>query len=273
MGAEVNRAAITKFLMKAWQYPPNGDELCRVLVEHMGSTKHQEIWSCDVDPKTFSPDGSTFEISEAMIEDAEGLGGIQKYVIKAYHGKRKTPQVKRVSVDARADNVDDDFSEPANAKGLVSQLMRHNEAATRLALGGAHENQKMLLSTIRELREENAQLRQERKEYLAEREELHTKKHERELEVKLVESQEKRKDEVMGELKLLLPVVAQKLGFRALGPGGAAASDADAVAAMATIRKLVESITPEQMANIAGTLKPAQLAAFMTLADSVQKKG
>lgn len=263
---------VSKFLAKAWQFPPKeGEDLSKLVVHHMGSAKEQEIFSREVDVKAFSPDGVAFEIVEAAREDAEGLGGIQKYSLKAFHGSRKTPTVKRFSIDARSDTVDDEFSEPANTKGVLSQMMRHTEAATRLALGGAHENQRMLLNTVRQLQERIDKLEQERAANWDLIEKMKSREHERELERITIERAEKRKDDALGELKLLLPVVAQKLNLPALGPGKSNESQANAAGMMLAIGKLIDSFKPEQIAGLMGILTPVQQAAFGTLVQEFQK--
>lgn len=265
------KALVSKFLMKAWQNPPKaGEELSRVVVLHMGSTKEQEVYSRDVDSKAFSPEGAAFEIVEACQEDAEGIGGLQKYAIRAYHGARKTPTVKRIAIDARPDTVDDEFSEPANQKGVLSQMMRHTEAATRLAIGGAHENQRVMLKTIERLQTRIEFLENERAKSWELIESMKTQEHERELERVLIERAEKRKDDAMGELKLLLPVVAQKLNLPVLG-SGAPSDQANAAGLMLMIAKLMDSMKPDQIAKLMGIFDTAQQAAFGSLLQELNK--
>src|SRR5579864_5341213 len=81
-------------------------------------------------PPQFNADG----IYEKLASDAEGIGGPQRYTLVAFCEGSKSPRdTLRVRVDGGADpELGGGVSEPANLRGMCSQLMRHNETNMRL---------------------------------------------------------------------------------------------------------------------------------------------
>ena len=264
---------VTKFLVRCYSLPSgDGQPFTRIVVEHLGSTKAQEVYTRDV-AEPFSAPALASEVIEAAREDAEGIGGLQKYSVKAFFGASKKPQVKRIAIDARDELTDDEFSEPASSKGQVAQSMRHTEAAVKLALMGSAQSQSALLQTVNRLQSQVEKLMDERAEYLEKIEELRSQEHERRMEALLIEKQEARKDEAVEQLKLLAPVVAHKLGLPAgLLPGTtAAAGDGAPGGAGAVLSALVQSLKPEQMGRLMAILDAGQQASLMTLISDFQK--
>ena len=74
------------------------------------------------------------QIEGQVLEDAEGIGGVQKYRILAYFTKaaRSVGRFTFRMAGAELDEYEDGFSEEATSKGHMSQMMRHNEALMRI---------------------------------------------------------------------------------------------------------------------------------------------
>src|SRR5262245_12354067 len=69
------------------------------------------------------------EIEVAIQNDADGLGGMQRYLVVALRGEAQLTRLPfrmaATDEDEAGEPID---SEPATSKGLLAQLMRHNEA-------------------------------------------------------------------------------------------------------------------------------------------------
>lgn len=142
-------------------------------------------------------------------------------------------------------------SEPANLEGVTKQLMRHSEAGVKLAVGSAQE-------ALDRLTKENVRLveRVERYEarhlsHLDAYETLVTQVHTRALEADTQRRHEGRKDQLMGKLALLIPVLAAKwMGQVAPDP---------------IAKAFAQSLEGDQLQRMAVVLKPEQQLALVSL--------
>jgi hypothetical protein len=138
----------------------------------------------------------------------------------------------------------------ANLSGVTSQLMRHNEANARLAIGQTLDvigHYKVLL-TAREKRIEELEAKYWKVVELYER--LTSLQHERELEVKRLEQADKRQDFLREKLDMLAPVLMAKIV-----PGATKGALGEEL-----VRQFLKSLSPEQMQSIVGSLNPEQAA-------------
>ena len=144
--------------------------------------------------------------------DADGLGGAQRYVLVAMRGGEALGRLPFRMAGGSVDAGEAFDSEPATATGLVSQLMRHNEANSRivsLSMGQVVANLMRHNERLQALVDDAEQRRLQVAELT---EELLSKQHERALELKEAEASAALKQEGLGKLFALLPVVAQNLG-------------------------------------------------------------
>jgi hypothetical protein len=142
-------------------------------------------------------------------------------------------------------------TEPPTMAGINSMLMRHTDAATKIALGHTShiiEQYKVLLSQRdRRISELEAQLR----DASAMRESFVMLEHERGLAIHRAKLDEKRSDFMREKLDLLLPVVAGKvLGTTQMGVPPVVTDE--------TMKQLLGSLTPEQLMSLQGILRPEQ---------------
>jgi hypothetical protein len=138
----------------------------------------------------------------------------------------------------------------ANLSGVTTQLMRHNEANARLAIGQTLDvisHYKALLAA-REKRIEELESKYWKVVELYER--LTSMQHERELEVKRLEQADKRQEFLREKLDMLAPVLMSKIV-----PGANKGALGEEL-----IRQLLKSLSPEQMQTIVGALSPEQAA-------------
>jgi len=138
----------------------------------------------------------------------------------------------------------------ANLAGVTTQLMRHNEANARLAIGQTLDviSHYKLLLAAREKRIEELEAKYWKVVELYER--LTSMQHERELEVKRLEQADKRQEFLREKLDMLAPVLMSKIV-----PGANKGALGEEL-----IRQLLKSLSPEQMQAIVGALSPEQAA-------------
>ena len=139
----------------------------------------------------------------------------------------------------------------ANLSGVTTQLMRHNEANARLAIGQTLDviSHYRSLLAAREKRIEELETKYWKVAELYER--LTSMQHERELEVLRMQQSDKRQDFLRDKLDMLTPVLVSKV-MPGAAKGGALGEE--------LIRQFLKSLSPKQMEAIVGSLSPEQAA-------------
>ncbi|MEO8874157.1 MAG: hypothetical protein ABI461_01105, partial [Polyangiaceae bacterium] len=139
----------------------------------------------------------------------------------------------------------------ANLSGVTTQLMRHNEANARLAIGQTLDviNHYRGLLTAREKRIEELETKYWKVAELYER--LTSMQHERDLEVMRLQQSEKRQDFLKEKLDMLTPVLMAKVMPGAAKTGALGEE---------LVRQFLKSLSPKQMESIVGALSPEQAA-------------
>lgn len=201
------------------------------------------------------------EISMTAESDASGIGGTQRYVLHAYHGESEKPTDRltfRVDGDEEGDS-DDFSSEPANAKGVLSQMMRHNEAMMKGTLMGLTSVMTTMQRQMAKQADRLEHMETDRFRTIEVMERLFSQEHQRKLELQKQESRESMTRELMGKLQLFLPVVANKIAGKQLMPAPV----------NEVLTGFLNTLSPEQAATIFGALNDEQrhfLQEFMSAA-------
>jgi hypothetical protein len=203
-------------------------------------------------------------IYAGALDDAKHQRGSVQYGLFAYVDGQKThadrmllcienPEGKRTNtalatLDSEGD--DDDGLERAQKANLVGLLMRHTHASAQLALGHT-------VDIVRHYKEESErkdarirELEERHEKVLAMYEELLSMKHERELEMLRAHNSEKRKDQLLDKLDMLVPIAMSKV---------IPASKTPALGEE-LMRQLLRSLTREQLSALVGHLSPEQAA-------------
>jgi len=214
--------------------------------------------------------------------DARQFSGMQTYFVFFYVEDGKEGSVFRSSFRIQGgqakseDLMSMEGSEAPTGKGLVSQLMRHNEATMRVALMGAQAAQSTLTGIIREMAGRLERVESREMKVM----ELHERLQDKTLERDIKRDNSKALREVATELgNKLLPMVGQVMGQKLMGgmmpppppppPSVAAASPEEPqqpsqeAQVLAFIQTLVVSFTHEQILNMAGAMDEKQREGFM----------
>ena len=152
------------------------------------------------------------QVLTAAQEDAEGLGGHQRYEVRAY-GTGDTGHLGRIIFEVRSDGEAAEDSSPieeATPKGQVAQAQRHTETMTRMMINGFNEVMGHLMSTNQMLQKRNESLEARELEVLEMRENLSTHDHQRKLEIAREARTERFQGEIFERVAGFLPVVAAR---------------------------------------------------------------
>jgi hypothetical protein len=213
-------------------------------------------------------------LAERILEDAIGLGGVQRYIISAYSGEKPITRLPvRENADAASagqlagDALD---SEPPTERGLLSQTMRHLEISERThahAIAGIFAMQTRML---REKDERIAHLEARHWDTVVAAEELVSEHHRRQLENRAADQKAEAMREVLGTFLQLAPTAVNKIAGRALLPEKTSP-------ALVGLRALVGTMKPEQLEALKFVMTPAQLENFteivgLEVADEEQKR-
>lgn len=153
-------------------------------------------------------------------------------------------------------------TEPANSFGVLSQLMRHNEAFGATLMSSQHEIFKMMHEEIDRLRKENAELRRHATEHMRATEDLINRKWERDLKLRIAEEKTGFEKAAWGYVEQLVPPLLEKVtGNKAVA--GAASP----------LIQFLSNLRPEQRDQIVNVLDQDQYAQLEGLMADIKKDG
>lgn len=244
--------------------------VCRELVLHhasLGSRKGAKVQSWEISQADCKPEAieeMANEIRAAASSDASALTGMQSYVVKAYFGDNEDSSARcamRVDGDTSADDDDEGgfASEPPTGKGIITQLMRHNQAIMKTSAYSTAAIMQSMTRQVQKMSERMEAMETERIANITTFESLMTQRHERELEARKVTIREEGMKEMLATLKGILPIVATKF---LKAPDGGVKSEAASMTG-AALKTFFESLSDEQKAVIFQTLNDEQRAVLM----------
>lgn len=206
------------------------------------------------------------EIELKATDDAEGLGGVQRYTINCFFKNSDGSQTRYIfKVDASDGEETEDsgeyMTEPPSMKGLISQLMRHNEATMRTATMVTNHNMTLQQRIIERQAEQVEKLLSEKYDNMRTMEGVLSEQHKRKLEEMEQLSNQQFREEIIKKVALLAPVVANRIAGRTIVPVGSPMN--------ASLVALRESLTQEQMQALMGVLRPEQAMAVIEMLQSV----
>jgi len=193
-------------------------------------------------------------ILEAGDNDAEGLGGVQRYVVHAYYEHSDKPVSRytfRIMGEEEEGETDDFDNEPATSKGQTAQAMRHAEAFAKIMTGAFGQAQQILLRTNARQSEQIEKFMETHMTIIELVSNLNDHKAARDLETRKQDYAEKMKEKLGEKLFPLLPVIANRIAGRPVLPG--------THPQQMMLKAFSESLTKEQMNGLMQVLNPEQV--------------
>lgn len=248
---------------------------CKLVCRHLGAdarTKTGDVFQIMVqnNEKVVTLDDDELEIlcnqiEAGVLEDAEGIGGLQKYQLLAYHTKAARPVSRytfRMS-GSELDEYEDGMTETPTKQGHIAQMMRHNEGIMRIAVMGANQSIGLLNRTVSRQAQQIEKLLDQRMEEFELIENLRSQRHERDLMTKEADNREQRYQELYEKGSLLIPVIANKIAGRKILP-----EKLDPMTEM--LKSFAETLTPAQVSDMLPRLRPEQQIAFLEFLEKVK---
>lgn len=206
------------------------------------------------------------EIYSKLQLEVANLGGIQRYVLYAYHDRDNERHTSRFVLKFEGISEDDTdlMTEGTTKDGLVAQLARHSETQMKIMTGmvgmftqttqGIIARQNTMIEKLLEEKLDNIELVQA----------MSADKEERE--VKMIQAKAKAEGvkNLVEKLGLLLPSVANKLAGQQVFP-------VQETAVSMMTKALVTSLATdeERMAKLVALMKPEEVVAFSNLYEAV----
>ena len=252
--------------LKTWfgqcLYVADTESLTKFVLYHLGSKTKDEIWEEEYEQDAIGADDYARIILLEAEADAESVSGLQSYALGAFYGRRKSPSRKhRFRIQGTDDlDVSHEHSETGDSTGLVKQAHRHLEATMKIALGsveGAMRRQDRQLA-LQEMRLERAENRHI--EVIKLQEELLSQRQERELETLRAMNREKHIDDIVGTVKMGMPILINRVGGKKLLPETTTPKEM-------ALNAFFDTIDPEQLTKLVSSdiLSKSQLMVIMTL--------
>ena len=247
----------------------------RVVVRQLtkGNKKGEEAFSIEVPKKAGDDwcDTAALEIHAKLQNETASLGGLQKYALYSYHSGDYENHTSRFIIRMQG-VTDDDEEEGLNSEGpdkagLVSQAMRHTEAANRTMVALVQGLVGSYQSTISRLAAMNEKLLDDKVASIELIQEMQEDRDNREAKSLTAKAKAKGVEQLVGRLSLLAPALVNKVAGKPIFP-------VEDTSLMMMTRSLITSIMadPDRAEKIMGLLAPEQGIALMNLYEQVSAK-
>lgn len=203
------------------------------------------------------------EIISRGQSDADGIGGVQRYELHVLTSDKKVSA--RFAFRLRGeDDANDEIAgdEAATMKGLLGQLMRHNEQQNRTMVSGIGVMVNMMNRSLERLQDENESLREERSKTWEIIDKARGNEHEREMELLETSRKGEREDMIFQKINTLFPLLLNRLsGKKVLS-----------TEEKSVLGGFVESLTEDQFNNIKNALNPEQQILLFKVVSEINQK-
>lgn len=208
------------------------------------------------------------EVADAAQQDADDVNqGVQTYALYAQFPQDKNYVPRKVfRVAARDVETERDLSpsEPADARGLVAQTMRHLEVTQRTATVVTTELLRYQQQQIERLAAMNEKFSEQQIDFLVLVQDLLDKRHERRLNERDHETGLALKESALTKLDVLLPIIVNRLAGKQVLP--------EDNASLMLMGSLLENLDDQQQLAILGNLTDAQKMAFAEVIANYEKQ-
>ncbi len=196
------------------------------------------------------------ELVTTAQEDADGHRGLTAYCLKAQKGVMQGERSPLFRLRAQESEYGDDEplgeTEPNTPGGLLGQLMRHNEANTRILAQVFEVQSRSHSEEKRRLLDQLQHYEDRHWDVVMRAEDLANEKDTRETARLQLTAQEKRKDQIIALLKPLVPIAMAK--FKGTP------ADAKPGLWQESLKAILADLSPEKMEQIANIMGPHSLA-------------
>lgn len=272
--------------MRAWLergiLTPTLPRVSQVILGHrneQGSVATIDSWQFAKEAPLPSPDDIIYNIEESSTSWADNSGeGLHRFIVQIYHGENPVPwdtvfPFQKMGHAPEAPQGEFGFSsDGATQKGLMGQLMRHNEALQGNFMKLVEYNQRFMMHTIGSLQSRMVDMEKRHWDSVQLYEDLLDRRQEREL--KNIESANKmqRWNRITEILSSALPLLVAKVLGGPLAVGALPHSAVNGGPAMDALRQVAMSIRDDQIAAIIPILSTEQNIALMQLRELVSEE-
>src|SRR5512137_1635134 len=198
----------------------------RIVVRQLtkGNKKGEEAFSLDVPKKAGDDwcDTAALEIHGKLQNEVASLGGLQKYVLYAYHSGDYETHTARFIVRLQGLTEEDEEegfnSEGPDKAGLVSQSMRHSEASNRTMVALVQGLAGTFQSTISRLTAMNEKLLEDKIEGMELIQAMQEDRDNREAKAMTARAKAKGVEQLVSRLSLLAPALVNKVAGKPIFP-------------------------------------------------------
>lgn len=247
----------------------------RVVVRQLtkGNKKGEEAFSVDVPKKAGDDwcDTAALEIHGKLQNEVASLGGLQKYVLYAYHSGDYETHTARFIVRLQGVTDEDEEngldSEGPDKTGLVSQSMRHTEASNRTLVAMVQSLVGTFQSTVSRQSAMIEKLLDDKVATIELIQEMQSDKDNREAKAMTAKAKARGVEQLVGRLGVLLPAMANRVAGKPIFP-------VEDSAMMMMVRALFTSMAanPDRLEKLMGMLSPEEGIAFMNLYEQISAK-
>jgi hypothetical protein len=252
----------------------NKKKIGRVELHHAveeGSNNLVRAWESD-EIEGRAPSSLADTVYEAAFTDAANFRGVQRYAVRAFEdNSARIAPVGRTFLEIEGGQTEDvnEFTatgnEPANSRGHLSQMMRHNESIMKLAIVGARENASILQKLVMTQQEQLERYGDREVKVMELVQSLLDRKAERDMEVEDKQDSRQMKKMLIGKGLEMAPVLMTKLLSR-----GTKNPEDEQIKGLLT--HFASTLNEEQMMNLMGVLDDGQKAVFIELYTTLQKQ-
>lgn len=220
-----------------------------------GTTQPVDDFELEGEPQTLAG-----QIEERAQSEADVLGGTQTYAVVAMNGNDSVSR-HIFRVDGSAGHNEIGLSEPATAQGIIGQIMRHNEAITRMLVTSYATTTAAKDKELSRLTARCQVLEQRDDDRARTAEKIRSKQHERELQAADANHRRQMVQEIVHDGRMLVPfIVNETFGKK---EGKKLLPDAPLSPNDLSFKAFFESLRPDQIEGLKGVLNDFQYMAVL----------
>ena len=201
------------------------------------------------------PEQVAEEIDGRASDEGRTMRGPALFALYAYNGGPTHVDRKQFRIEGESFPRTGE-TEPPDASGIIGMLMRHSEAATKIALGHTTHIIQQYQGMLAQSSGRVSELEDALQGYAQLQQKIATNEHEYRLVEAELAMKSKRQEQIFEKGSVLVPVLMEfLLGKQVKSP----------VISDEQMKELMQSLTPEQLSALATILRPEQAISMMSL--------